>query len=43
MGRGCSTHGREGYRILWQKPEGMSYREDLYVDERIILKWILES
>jgi hypothetical protein len=28
-------------KVLVAKSEGKDYSEDLYVDERIILKWIL--
>jgi hypothetical protein len=30
------------YRALLGKPEGKNHSEDLGVDERIILKWILK-
>jgi hypothetical protein len=31
------------YKILVQKPEGRDYLEDLEVDGRIMLEWILEK
>jgi hypothetical protein len=36
-------HGREKniYNILVGKPEGKSHSEDIRVDEKIILEWIL--
>jgi hypothetical protein len=45
MGSACSTYwGEEStYRVLMGKPEGRRPREDPGVDERIILKWILEQ
>jgi hypothetical protein len=29
------------YKIVFRKPEGKTHSEDLGVDERIILKWII--
>jgi hypothetical protein len=34
-------HGRSAYSILVGKPEGKNHLEDLDVDGRIILEWIL--
>jgi hypothetical protein len=34
---------RNAYKILVGKPEGRNYSEDLVVDGRIILEWILEK
>jgi len=40
MGRTCRTHRRDDkYNILVGKPE--DHTEDIGVDERIILEWIL--
>jgi hypothetical protein len=33
---------RNAYIILVGKPEGKNHYEDLHVNERIILRWILE-
>jgi hypothetical protein len=34
---------RNAYKIFVGKPEGKNYSEDLGVDGRIILDWILEN
>jgi hypothetical protein len=46
MDKAFSTHGREmikAYKILVGKCEGKIHQEDLGIDERIILKPILEK
>jgi hypothetical protein len=45
MVRVCSTHGekRNVYRVFLGKPERKRKLEDLNLDGRIILKWILEK
>jgi hypothetical protein len=45
MGKECSTHGekRNAHRILMGKPEVKRPLEDIDVDGRIILKWILDK
>jgi hypothetical protein len=45
MGGACGTYGsrRSGRRVLVGKPEKRKdYLEDLGVDRRIILKWVLQ-
>ena len=44
MGRTCSTYGarRGACRVLVGKHEGRDHLEDLVIDGRIVLKWILE-
>jgi hypothetical protein len=42
MGRACSTHGKDKCRNFWLgNLKGRDHMEDLGVDERIILAWIL--
>jgi hypothetical protein len=45
MGVSCSTprRMRNIYKILWGNMKGRYYSEDLVVDGRIILEWILEK
>jgi hypothetical protein len=37
MGGACSTHGRDAYKIL----KGRDQLEDICIDGKIILEWIL--
>jgi hypothetical protein len=43
MGGACGMHGRcaNAYRILVGRPEGNYQLEDISVDRRILLKWLL--
>jgi hypothetical protein len=46
MGGECSTHGihmLNAYRFLVGKTERKTHLKDIGVDERIILKWVLEE
>jgi hypothetical protein len=42
-GRACSTHGRDknAYRIFIGNLKGREFSEDLGVDGRVILEWML--
>jgi hypothetical protein len=42
MGGECSTHDMKNvYNIVVEKPEAENHSEDLGVDRRIILEWIV--
>jgi hypothetical protein len=43
MGEACNKHGemRNAYESLFGEPEGKRHSEDLGVDGRIMLEWIL--
>jgi hypothetical protein len=41
MGRACGMHGNDGYKIWVRKPEEKNHLEDLRIDGKIILEWIL--
>jgi hypothetical protein len=44
MSRACSIHGKKReYSILVGKPEGMKHWEDLDVNGKMIMEWILEK
>jgi len=45
MGRACNTHRRceDCVRNLFRNPEGQRQLEDLDVDGRLILEWILKK
>jgi hypothetical protein len=44
IGRECNTHGEttNAYRVLWENLKERDHWEDLDVDGKIKLKWILE-
>jgi len=41
MGRACSMHGRNAKCLHYFGSEGKDYPEDLGIDVKIILEWIL--
>jgi hypothetical protein len=44
MSRACSMHGeKHAYSILVGKPEGMKHWEDLDVDGKITVEWVLQK
>jgi hypothetical protein len=43
MGGACSTHVRNAYNVLVESLKGRVHSEDLGVDGRIILEWVVEK
>jgi hypothetical protein len=45
MGAVCGTYEREGgaYKVLWEDLMERDHLEDLGLDGRIILKWVLQE
>jgi hypothetical protein len=45
LGRACGVHGRveNAYRVWWGNLIERDHSEELVVDGRIILKWILKK
>jgi hypothetical protein len=39
----CLEETGNAYKVLIRKPEGRDHLEDLGMDDRIILKWILRK